>query len=267
MDDAPSPVSGDLELDRLLRRDPRRVAWQGVVDRLRLVDRRILIGAACALIAVVTVVGVTVSRSSPAATAQVTLPRATSDDTGSGSSSGTGSGGAAGTSDPTSDTGSATTTTAGGPVVVDVAGAVMRPGLVSLAGGGRVADAVAAAGGLRPDADTERLNLASPVTDGARIYVATVGQTSIPVPIGPNGGGAGAGVGAVTGTTVPAPVDLNSATAEELDTLPGVGPSTAQAILAYRTAHGSFGSVDDLDQVRGIGPAKLSQLRDLVTVG
>jgi competence protein ComEA len=151
-------------------------------------------------------------------------------------------------------------------LVVDVAGAVVRPGLVSVTSGARVADAVAAAGGLRPDADADRLNLASPVTDGARIYVATVGQSSIPVPIGPSAG-AGGGADGSSATTIPAPVDLNSATADQLDILPGVGPSTAQAILSYRSAHGSFASVDDLDQVRGIGPAKLAQLRALVTVG
>jgi competence protein ComEA len=112
------------------------------------------------------------------------------------------------------------------------------------------------------------LNLASPLADGARVYVAAVGQSLIPVPIGPNaGGGSGGGASGGTATTMPPPVDLNSATADQLDTLPGVGPSTAQAILSYRTAHGPFASVDDLDQVRGIGPAKLGQLRDLVTVG
>lgn len=270
MDDAPPPESGDAShvddvpiLDRLLRRPSRVPPWRGVLERLRELDRRLLIALGCGAVAIAGVVGIVVARSGTAATAQVTLPRAKSDGT-SGSSAARSDHNGPGTSSGAPP--AAVTTTSSGPVVVDVAGAVVRPGLVSVVSGARVADAIAAAGGLRPDADADRLNLASLVSDGARIYVATVGQSSIPVPIGPNTSGVG-GIAEPGATTIPAPVDLNSATADQLDTLPGVGPSTAQAILSYRTAHGPFASVDDLDQVRGIGPAKLSQLRDLVMVG
>jgi competence protein ComEA len=258
-------------LDQLLRRPNRVPPWHGALEWLRGLDRRLVIGAGCVVVVAALVVGLVVSRSgTAAATGAVTLPRARSGDSSSSDSGGgDGSAGSSDESTPSSDGGApnaVTSTTSGGPVVVDVAGAVVRPGLVSVTSGARVADAVAGAGGLRPDADVDRLNLASPVADGARVYVPTIGQSSIPVPVGATGGAAGGAPGDGA-TTIPAPVDLNSATADQLDALPGVGPSTAQAIISYRTAHGSFASVDDLDQVRGIGPGKLSQLRDLVTTG
>jgi competence protein ComEA len=159
---------------------------------------------------------------------------------------------------------------AGGPtqVVVHVAGAVTSPGVVRLSTGSRVVDAVSAAGGLRADADPDRVNLAAPLTDGQRVVVPDLGQPA-PVDVG---GGAGTAAtpgadGAAGGGSVPGPVDLNSATAEQLDTLPGVGPSTAAAIIEHRDSAGPFRSVDALLDVRGIGEAKLEALRDLVTVG
>ena len=159
---------------------------------------------------------------------------------------------------------------AGGPtqVVVHVAGAVTSPGVVRLSTGSRVVDAVSAAGGLRADADPDRVNLAAPLTDGQRVVVPVLGQPA-PVDVG---GGAGtaatAGADGVDGGgSVPGPVDLNTATAEQLDTLPGVGPSTAAAIIEHRDSAGPFRSVDALLDVRGIGEAKLEALRDLVTVG
>lgn len=154
--------------------------------------------------------------------------------------------------------GSPTTTVAAG-VVVHVAGAVVRPGLVRLAAGARVADAVDAAGGLRPDADLDRLNLAAPLSDGQRVWVPIVGQDA-PPEVDPGGGSPSAGTGA------PAVVDLNTATASELESLPGVGPATAQAILDQRRRVGRFRSVDDLLDVRGIGPSKLAALRARVRV-
>ncbi|MBV8981854.1 MAG: helix-hairpin-helix domain-containing protein [Acidimicrobiia bacterium] len=150
--------------------------------------------------------------------------------------------------------GSTPTTT--GELVVDVAGAVGRPGIVRLGGPGRVADAIAAAGGAAPDADLNQVNLAAKVNDGDRVYVPRRGESP---PLVSNTGGTGAV--APTG-----PVDLNRATVEQLDALPGVGPATAKAIVDYRTRHGSLRSVDDLLSVPGIGPAKLANLKPLVRV-
>jgi competence protein ComEA len=156
-----------------------------------------------------------------------------------------------------------------GPLVVHVAGAVVRPGVVTVPGGSRVADALAAAGGLRTDADPDRLNLAAVLRDGERVAVPVAGQ---PAPVlaeggggsagGPGGTGGGSGDDKVVGT-----VDLNTATEAELEGLPGVGPSTAAAIVEHRTSSGPFRSVEDLLDVRGIGDAKLEQLRARVTVG
>jgi competence protein ComEA len=149
-------------------------------------------------------------------------------------------------------------TTAADEVVVHVAGAVASPGVERLPLGSRVIDAVEAAGGAADGADLGRVNLAAPVVDGQQVYVPVAGE-QLPAPAGPvvSGGGV-AGSGGL--------VDLNTASATELDTLPGVGPSTAAAIIAYRDEHGPFASVDELLDVRGIGEAKLEQLRDLVTV-
>jgi competence protein ComEA len=171
-------------------------------------------------------------------------------------------------SEPAASSGSAEGT-ASGEVVVHVAGAVAAPGVVRLAASGRIVDAVAAAGGLRHDADPDRVNLAAPVSDGQRIVIPVRGE---PVPDEvvtarpegtPSDGTAGSVGPAGASSTA---VDLNTATAEQLDTLPGVGPATAAAILAHREEHGPFRSVDDLIEVRGIGEAKLEALRDLVAV-
>ncbi len=140
-------------------------------------------------------------------------------------------------------------------VVVHAAGALRSPGLYRLAAGARVAELVEAAGGPLDDSDLDRLNLAAPVTDGQQVYVPRRGEA---VP---------AVTGATVGTAPPmAMVDLNTATADQLDTLPGVGPATAQAILAERVRRGRFASVEELLEVRGIGEAKLDALRDLVRV-
>jgi competence protein ComEA len=151
-----------------------------------------------------------------------------------------------------------TTTSAGtsSALVVDVVGAVRRPGLYRLAQGGRVADALTRAGGSTRRADLALVNLAAPLADGEQVVVPTRGQ-----------GGAAAATGGASGggTSAPSgPVHLNTATVDELDSLPGIGPVTAQKILDYRQKHGAFGSVDELDAVPGIGPARLDQLRDLV---
>jgi competence protein ComEA len=134
---------------------------------------------------------------------------------------------------------------------VNVVGAVRRPGLYRLKDGSRVADAVIRAGGPTPKAQIELLNLAARIADGEQIVVPRRGLAN-PAAAAP-GGAAAAG-----------PVHLNSATLEQLDSLPGVGPVTAQKILDYRQQHGAFGSVDELDAIVGIGPARLEQLRGLV---
>ena len=160
---------------------------------------------------------------------------------------------------PSSATSSATATHS---LVVYVAGAVSTPGVYELAAAARVDDAVAAAGGLAPDADLEALNLAAFVSDGDRVFVPRVGQPVPPVVV-PAGGTGRAGSDP---TNEPGPVNINEATAEELNGLPGVGPSTAAAIVAHREEAGPYASVDDLLDVRGIGPAKLDAIRALVTV-
>lgn len=161
-------------------------------------------------------------------------------------------------------------------VVVDVAGLVLRPGVRSLAGGARVTDALAAAGGPRPGADLTRLNLARVLVDGERLYVPAPGQEPPPLlgPVAPGGGGgAGSGGGGSGGggagsppTGASGPVGLNTADLGALDGLPGVGPVLAQRILDWRTAHGRFSSVDELGEVSGIGDKVLATLRPLVTL-
>jgi competence protein ComEA len=144
-------------------------------------------------------------------------------------------------------------------LVVHVVGAVRRPGLFRLREGARVADAVARAGGATWRADLAALNLAAPLVDGTQVLVPPRAKVT-------SAASGESDAGEVAGGTAAAPaISLSSATAEELDQLPGVGPVTAQKIIDYRTEHGPFASVDDLDAVPGIGPARLEQLRDLVT--
>jgi len=143
-------------------------------------------------------------------------------------------------------------------LVVDVVGEVRRPGLYRLRDGARIADAVHRAGGASRNADLAALNLAAPLVDGIQILVPSRAPESAGAPA------AGvAGANATGGPTVR--VSLSSATIEDLDQLPGIGPVTAQKIVDYRTAHGPFASVDDLDAVPGIGPTRIEQLRELVT--
>ena len=177
-------------------------------------------------------------------------------------------------------------------VRVHVAGAVNNPGVYTLPAQGRAVDAIAAASGAAADADLDRVNLAGALSDGVQIYVPHRGETAAPTQIQPNGGTANAGQanaangaaqnGASQGGTQPqpartltpagsaqkgsTPVNINTATAEELQTLPRIGPAMAQRIIAWREAHGGFRSVDELDAVPGIGPSMLENLRPLVTV-
>jgi competence protein ComEA len=141
--------------------------------------------------------------------------------------------------------------------LVHVAGAVRHPGVYRLRDGDRVKDAIARAGGARTGADVNAINLAAKVADGQQVVVPRRGTAA------PAAGGAGAGdAGAGAGPQVP--IGLNSATAEQLDTLDGVGPATAQKILEYRREHGGFRSIDDLGEVPGIGPKRLAALRNKV---
>jgi competence protein ComEA len=137
-------------------------------------------------------------------------------------------------------------------LVVHIVGAVRHPGLYRLAQGSRVADALARAGGATRTAQLELVNLAAPIADGVQVVVPRRGTVV-----------ASAGQGAA-GTASSGPVHLNTATLEQLDALPGVGPVTAQKILDYRQKHGAFGAVEELDAIPGIGPARLEELRDLV---
>lgn len=158
----------------------------------------------------------------------------------------------------------------GQPVVVSVVGLVHAPGLVTLAPGARIADAVSAAGGALDGADTIGLNLARHVGDGEQIIVGITTPAGQPSALGSSvTTGAPAAPGATAASTAaapPSPVDLNAATVEQLDALPGVGPVTAGAIVAWRAANGRFTSVDQLGEVDGIGPARLERLRSLVRV-
>ncbi|SPF02984.1 ComEA family DNA-binding protein [Streptomyces sp. MA5143a] len=163
--------------------------------------------------------------------------------------------------------------TAGPSIVVDVSGKVRRPGIQRLPAGSRVADALRAAGGVRPGANTDGLNRARLLVDGEQVLVggpaaatgagAGAGAGSGAGGVGAAGSGAGSG-GTVAGAGPAAPVSLNTATAEQLDTLPGVGPVLAQHIIAYRTEHGGFRSVDELREVNGIGDRRFADLRNLV---
>ncbi|MGC0237518.1 ComEA family DNA-binding protein [Arthrobacter sp. SD76] len=151
------------------------------------------------------------------------------------------------------------------PVVVHIAGAVAAPGVVTLPAGSRVHDAIGAAGGGTADADLNRLNLAMVIEDGQKIHVPRQGEAMPPVPesAGAPDAAGGAGGGPESGG---AKVNLNTAGAAELDTLPKVGPVLAQRIVDWRAAHGPFKSVEELDAVDGVGPKMLEALLPLVTV-
>jgi competence protein ComEA len=208
----------------------------------------------------------------PAPPVERSLPSARSSGSGVGApdSRGSSSGGSSGSA-PVGSSGSAPVAgdAAAAPTsaplfVVQAAGAVAVPGVYRVASGARVVDVVTAAGGPTADADLQAIALAAKVTDGARIYVPRVGEIVTP---GSSPAGAPGDSGGGPDPPIPAaPLDLNQATATQLDDLPGVGPTTAAAIIDYRTTHGPFVAVDDLLEVRGIGPAKLDAFRDLVRV-
>jgi competence protein ComEA len=169
--------------------------------------------------------------------------------------------------DSSTTTGAVTSSTVAAEIVVDVVGAVRMPGVVTLPAEARVVDAIRAAGGVTPGADLVRLNLAAKVADGARVAVPLVGEP--PPALDPNavtGGGDPGSSGFATDAGIGDLIDVNTASAEELEALPGIGPTLAAAIVDERERNGPFDSVDDLNRVPGIGDGRLGQIRDLVTV-
>ncbi|MGR0159964.1 helix-hairpin-helix domain-containing protein [Paenarthrobacter nitroguajacolicus] len=149
-------------------------------------------------------------------------------------------------------------------MLVHVAGAVQKPGVVSLPEGSRVFQAIEAAGGVVSNAELHRLNLAELLSDGMKIQVPVAGEVlPPPSPLAGSSGSTSGMAGTAAGT---ARVNINTASLEELGTLPRVGPVTAQAIIDWRQEHGRFASVDELNAVDGIGPKLMESLKDLVTV-
>lgn len=139
-------------------------------------------------------------------------------------------------------------------VVIDVVGKVRSPGVYRLPAGSRVQDAVQAAGGMLPGVADTAVNLAARLSDGEQVAIGVAGAQ-------PQGGDAASAAGATTG-----PVDLNTATEQQLESLPGVGPVLARQVLAWRAAHGGFASVTQLNDVPGVGASKFAELKPLVTV-
>ena len=142
-------------------------------------------------------------------------------------------------------------------ITVDVTGAVTTPGVVELAADARVFDAIEASGGLTADADLSSVNRAAKLADGEKVHIPCVGEA----PAAPAEGG-----GAASGTSAAALVNINTASADELDELPGVGPSTAQAIIDEREQGGPFTSVEDIMRVSGIGEKKFEKLKDAICI-
>ncbi|MFB9734892.1 helix-hairpin-helix domain-containing protein [Streptomyces thermocoprophilus] len=163
---------------------------------------------------------------------------------------------------PTGAAGPGAAGSGGAEIVVDVSGKVRNPGIHRLPAGSRVADALEAAGGAKPGTDLTSLNRARFLVDGEQVVVGAPATGGGPgVPAGATAGAPG-GAGAATGPA--GPISLNTATVEQLDTLPGVGPVLARHIVDYRTAHGGFRSVDELREVNGIGERRFADLRNLV---
>jgi competence protein ComEA len=160
-------------------------------------------------------------------------------------------------------------------ITIYVSGEVVKPGVYVLLPTARIIDALQAAGGATSAADLVVVNLAAPLVDAAQVFIPRIGSTprvKLPRPRAginlPTAGSVvvGSGSGSGSGSAVPGIIDLNSASLSDLDSLPGVGPSTAQAIIDYRVANGPYASVDDLLNVRGIGPSKLAAMRVRVRV-
>ena len=168
-----------------------------------------------------------------------------------------------GAGDASSDDESSAKSSSAAEVYVDVDGAVVRPGVYRLKDGARVSQAIDAAGGLTAEADVTELNRASKITDGQKIYVPTVGEQQAAAAVGGAESGAATTPGAGSSSGL---VNINTASAAELQTLSGIGPSMAQSIIDERTKNGAFASVDDLMRVSGIGEKKLAKIKDCICV-
>ncbi len=255
------PVAGDVEPEPFVSvgltpvRRGRRAVLAALADRLpesvrtaRVGSgRRAVAGLLIIVVATVGVLGARLAMASAAARPEVVAPRSAEP---SPPATATPAG-----STPTSST-AATAATSAPVLLVDVAGRVRRPGVVRLPAGARVQDALRAAGGSMPGSDLVGLNLAQPLVDGQQVVVARTGS-ALNGGSAPGGGVSGTGTGAGGSISVA----LNSADLAALDSLPGVGPVLAQRILDWRTAHGRFSSVDELDEVSGIGDKLMAQIR------
>jgi competence protein ComEA len=231
------------DADELPSRPPPPLTWRDLVDRVVPPDRaaRLRLVGTVAVLVVLAAGAWWLLRPPPVPATELSLPRAPA---------------AAGSV-------RSTATTAAPSIVVHAAGAVATPGVLSLRSGARVADLLTAAGGPAPDADLDRVNLAAPLVDGQRVWFPRIGEAAPPSVPG-EGGPAPPATG--DGSAGGVPVDLNTATVDELEALPGVGPTIAAAIVQHRERSGPFRSVDELLDVAGIGPSRLEQLRELVTV-
>jgi len=251
-------------------------------NRVRL---RIGLGAAVVLLLAALLIAVIVTALGPQAGQQSLVPAASGAGGHGAASSGNGS--VSGSPDPSGSAG--TNSGASGPasgaagsgtsraspspgataapvILVHVLGAVLRPGLFELPVGARVVDAVSAAGGFTAAADPAGTNLARPLADGEQVYLPAIGET-VPGGVAGSGGTGGSGTGSSGGSGLPAvKVNLNRATAAELDALPRIGPAMAQRIVDYRSANGPFAAIEDLRNVTGIGDKTFEALKDLVTV-
>ena len=256
MSDQPSPV------EALEAAEPSVTPRQGIVDlwhRIRSGEDPLAFGAVVVVVAVVAgLVWFWAGARSGGVPAASAAPR---------SASGDGPPGIGPPSSLAAHNGDQTTTT-GAPLAVHVAGAVARPGLYHLPAGSRVADALALAGGKLPRADLDRLNLAARLVDGQKILVIRRGDPMPPVEVVSGGGGAGlVGAGGESASVGPGePIDLNTADLAALDSLPGIGPATARAILEERASRGGFRSTRDLLRVPGIGEGRFARLKDRVRV-
>lgn len=144
------------------------------------------------------------------------------------------------------------------PILIHVTGAVLQPGVYALPAGSRVQDAVQAAGGFSPEADTQALNLAAFVQDGGRIFVPRLATPTLLLP---------PAAGNTTPMPVVFPININTAELSELEALPGIGPEIAQAVITYRQEHGAFQTLQGIIDVPGIGPGIFKDIKDLITLG